>query len=186
MNAEEIDELPEQFHLPPVCRSCAFCGGTERLSNEHEWPKWVPRALKERMGLDKSARSFMDLSRETRRPTELINIKAPICEACNSRWLSTFENDAQAVLEPLVTGRPRPLTWQEQMIVATWAVKTALMVDLSSGSEAIIPMGFLPGVCPEAISIAQHGRVDRWLSGSPSRDGDKVGTVDRYSPDGTS
>jgi len=67
----------------------------------------------------------------------------PIGEVCNHEWLSVLENDAKIVMEPMIFGpergeRPcRTLTLADQQLLATWAVKTALMFDLGTRPQAI-------------------------------------------------
>jgi hypothetical protein len=71
-----------------------------------------------------------------------IDITAPICASCNHRWLSVLEGDVATVLAPLVRGESsRRLSRRDQRLLATWAVKTALMYDLSTGAP-VIPTGF--------------------------------------------
>jgi hypothetical protein len=45
-------------------------------------------------------------------------------------------------LEPMVLGEERILSRAHQLLLATWAAKTALMFDASTGTEAVIPMGY--------------------------------------------
>lgn len=139
--ADEIEELPEQFHLPPDGRRCAFCGGDAKLTDEHVWPQWLSRALRQLPGAPKQHRPFVTRAQPERR-SRIIDITAPICEGCNNRWLATLEQDAQPVIAPLLALQASVLGRAEQALIAAWAVKTALMFDLSSGSEAIIPLGF--------------------------------------------
>ena len=141
LTVEEIKELPEQFHLPPNGQLCAFCGGGGKLSDEHVWPQWLSRALRQLPWAPKKDRPFVMRGPHDRR-TRVIDVTAPICQACNNGWLAALEQDAQQALTPMITGRPVCLGRSEQALVAGWAVKTALIFDLSSRSEAIIPLGY--------------------------------------------
>lgn len=138
---EDIDDLPEPLHLPPSGRACAFCGRGGKLTDEHVWQQWISRALRQLAGVAESERPFVMLGQYERRVRE-IDVMAPICGDCNTRWLAALEQDAQRLLAPPVTGNNATLGRKEQALTATWAVKTALMLDLSRGSEAIIPLGF--------------------------------------------
>ena len=67
-----------------------------------------------------------------------LDLTAPICVTCNNRWLAVLENDVQPVLAPLIRGEERTLAPREQQLLATWAVKTTLMLDLWTG-KLLIP-----------------------------------------------
>jgi hypothetical protein len=129
---DEVGDLP-QLHLPPDGNVCAFCGELA-ASDEHVFPKWVSRAL--------ARIAPMNLKTDYGpRPIKSLEITAPVCEKCNTRWLSVLENDVQPILRPLIHGEERVLSPAEQRVLATWAAKTALMLDLASG-QPVIPSGF--------------------------------------------
>jgi hypothetical protein len=129
---EEVGDLPA-LHLPPTSSFCAFCGAAH-ITDEHVWPKWISRQLQDDGG-------FLMPSPYGPRRMRSLEITAPVCETCNNRWLSVLENDVRLVLGPLVRGEERTLSTGEQQLLATWAVKTALMLDLSGGVP-LVPTGF--------------------------------------------
>ncbi len=129
---EETGPLPE-LHRPPAPDVCAFCGAAD-ATDEHVFPKWVSRAL------TKLAPLQMKTEFGPRALTQ-IEVTAPVCEKCNTRWLSVLEKDAQPILAPLIRGEERTVSPNEQRLLAAWAVKTALMLDLASG-RSIIPTGY--------------------------------------------
>lgn len=141
LTMDGVDELPEQFHLPPNGRACAFFQSDDQLTDEHVWPQWLSRALRQSPDAPKQLRPFIVRGRPDRR-ARTIDVTAPICRGCNNRWLATLEQDAQRLLTPMILGESTDLDKDEQGLIATWAAKTALMFDLSSGSEAIIPLGY--------------------------------------------
>jgi hypothetical protein len=55
-----------------------------------------------------------------------------VCGSCNSGWMARLEKAARPILRPLILGQPRTLSMSEQLLAATWAVKTAIV------SEAIM------------------------------------------------
>jgi len=129
---EDQSALPA-MHLPPAGPWCAFCGRAD-TSAEHIFPRWVSKELNELAPL------------ETRtaygpRRTTTINLTAPVCTLCNTRWLSVLENDVKPVLAPMLRGAEQGLSPFDQAQLATWAVKTAFMLDLGSASP-LIPAGF--------------------------------------------
>ena len=119
--------------LRPAADSCPFCGDCEEMSDEDVYPKWVSKHF---------ARHYGGFSVGTpfgQRATATLKITAPIGRACNNTWLSVLENDVKAVMTPMIDG-PEPgeppcrtLTPAQQRLLATWAVKTALMFDLHAG-----------------------------------------------------
>jgi hypothetical protein len=138
--AEEIDELPEEFHHPPTGKFCPLCGSSD-ITVEHVWPLWMSRALRKHIGAGESDRPFT--MRDDKRRSRTIDIEAPACGLCNSRWLSVLEQDVRPILEPMVLGQEeRILSREEQLLLATWALKTVLMFDVASGDQAVIPMGY--------------------------------------------
>jgi hypothetical protein len=48
------------------------------------------------------------------------------CRGCNGGWMSRVEQRVQPVLEPLLHGRPRTLSSDDQQVLALWATKTVL------------------------------------------------------------
>jgi hypothetical protein len=129
---EGVGEL-SALHLPPASGRCAFCGATD-LTNEHVWPRWISRELGDRGG-------FTMPSPHGPRRVRSRDLTALICVTCNNRWLGVLENDVRPVLAPLIRGEERALAPGEQQLLATWVVKTALMLDLLSG-KPLIPTGF--------------------------------------------
>jgi hypothetical protein len=129
---EGVDDLPA-LHLPPAPGRCAFCGATD-LTDEHVWPEWISRELGDRGG-------FTMPSPYGPRRVPSVNITTPICGTCNHRRLSVLENDVRPLLAPLIRGEEQTLSLGEQQLLATRAVKTALMLDPWSG-KPLIPTGF--------------------------------------------
>jgi hypothetical protein len=156
MADEGVGELPA-MHLPPAPGRCAFCGASE-LTDEHVWPKWVSRELGDRSG-------FTMPSPHGPRRMRSLDLTAPICVTCNNRWLGVLENDVQPILAPLIRGEERTLDPGEQQLLATWAVKTTLMLDLWSG-KPVIPAGFYYNLrlrrCPHEGQLAWLGAYRDW------------------------
>jgi hypothetical protein len=147
---EGVGEQPV-LHLPPAPGRCAFCGGTD-LTDEHVWPKWLSRELSDRSG-------FTVSSPHGPRRVRSLDLTAPICVTCNNRWLGVLESDVRPVLAPLICGEERTLTLGEQQLLATWSVKTALMLDLWSG-KPLIPTFFY---CDLRLRRCPHEGQLVWL-----------------------
>jgi hypothetical protein len=132
-----LEALREGLDLPPTDDCCPFCGDCQELSSEDVYPLWVTRRLVRRYGKLKLPTPYGP------RDITSVNIKVPIGRVCNNEWLSVLENDTRAVMEPMIFGPAadeppcRMLTPADQQILATWAVKTALMFDLGTHPQAI-------------------------------------------------
>lgn len=132
------DDPPENLDLPPRPDQCPFCEGSGRLSDEHVWPAWM---IQEFRRLNNGAPFTFGQGDEPARLTRRPDLTVPVCEHCNNRWLSVQENDVKAVLRPIVLGTDCDLTPSAQALLATWAVKTALMINLLDPASAFIPLG---------------------------------------------
>lgn len=60
-----------------------------------------------------------------------------VCASCNNGWISTLEKSAHRLLTAMVLGHMTTLTKLEVAVVATWAVKTALVFELLSEGEPV-------------------------------------------------
>jgi hypothetical protein len=128
---EEAGELPE-LHRPPAPGRCAFCLETD-LTDEHIWPRWMSQLL--------GSNGFTISSPHGPRRRRSIDLTARVCRTYNNRWLAVLEHDVKPLLSSLIQGREQALLPSAQRLLATWAVKTALMLDLS-GDQPLIPAGF--------------------------------------------
>lgn len=130
--AEEEMEL-DNLGLPPRGGRCAFCGADE-ASEEHVFPRWISRALQ--------TRGELTIRRDHGpQPVRLIPVVTnSVCRLCNNTWLSVLENDTRPILEPMLFADRAALNPDEQRILATWAFKTALMLDLAGDQQ--IAVGF--------------------------------------------
>jgi hypothetical protein len=108
-----------------VIRPCLFCGSTSSPSREHVIPKWVGRDLgigavsEERHG-------------RTRRLDALSIVLPQVCVICNTGWMNNLERRVRPVLAPMLlcaaSSLPVILNPGQQAMLATWAVKTSLLL----------------------------------------------------------
>ncbi len=58
-----------------------------------------------------------------------------VCTGCNNGWMETLESVTRSILEPMLLGAApgssRVLNPDHQAVLATWAVKTALLLTLA-------------------------------------------------------
>ncbi len=75
-----------------------------------------------------------------------IDITVPVCATCNNTWMSVLENDTMPLLTSMADaaspGKPSiNLSSTDQIRLATWAVKTAYLID--AYRQPVVPRGFL-------------------------------------------
>lgn len=117
-------------------RSCVFCGSASgKLTDEHAIPKWARRALGGQGELTVLAGKGPVPPREPagrRLPHLNIVLKGSLREPCNTGWLAGLEKRVAAVLEPMaIAAQPATLDADAQELLAFWAVKTVLLVQLA-------------------------------------------------------
>ena len=114
--------------------SCVLCGASgDRLTDEDVIPKWALRALNVQgpitIGVREEAAEQQHVG--TRRTFKVV-LDDGLCPTCNNVRLSQLENDVKAILAPMaVEPRPTTLTTASQKLLATWAVKTVLLLELA-------------------------------------------------------
>src|SRR6266536_830103 len=113
---------------------CVFCNlVAERWSEEHVIPKWLLNHL-EITAQDQMFQGFSDPNaKETTKPRIHASwrlVEGRVCTACNSGWMSRFEDAVRPVLVDLIGQRRSlwELTAQESALVARWVVKTAYLL----------------------------------------------------------
>jgi hypothetical protein len=120
--------------------ACPFCGGPAD-SKEHAWPQWVSRHFAGRP-LTLYDRSRLGVPPRT---VKVLNAEVRIgSTCCNSAWLSKLEAEARDLLAATFDGKPQPqLDQDEQGLLALWATKTLMMLDLwQGGPKAFEPRHF--------------------------------------------
>ena len=132
-----------------VGRSCVFCGQTSGLTNEHVWPEWVSKLLCERSSsfarYSRRVTATDDTTTPTGRSRKLNVTVRAVCRDCNCGWLSDFENRVKSLASPLIAGEsvaPGVLAPESQELLAAWAYKMALLLDVahpSTSREFFIP-----------------------------------------------
>lgn len=109
-------------------RHCVFCRSTGKLTDEHAWPGWIARELlpagrvaSRRWGKAGAFVGFDSTNHD-------VTVKR-VCETCNTGWMADLEAAVKPILLPWIRGRPARLAYEQQELIATWAVKTAMMLQ---------------------------------------------------------
>jgi hypothetical protein len=115
-------------------RSCALCGATGvPLTNEDVIPKWALRAFGVHGPVTIQIREEGGSPREVGKMRILkLILEGGLCQRCNNVRLSQLENYVKPILAPMaVDCTPMVLDAKSQRLLATWAVKTAFLVELA-------------------------------------------------------
>jgi hypothetical protein len=111
-------------------KRCLFCGGTG-LTREHVIPKWVRQELRTQGWVYEQTGAG-----EPRKWNALAVVLPRVCHPCNNELLSNLESRVQPILAPLLHGgsksAPILISLSEQATLATWAVKTSLLLTIRS------------------------------------------------------
>ncbi len=124
-------------------RPCVFCGDTSsKLTREHVFGKWMANAFKDCIdeygSVEIRTGTKAPITYQTGPFTDTVRIA---CKTCNEGWMNDCELRVQQLLTPMMTGGfPRLLTEVDQTALATWAVKTALVLDHHTPESPIVPL----------------------------------------------
>ena len=117
---------------PQVARRCVFCGGSP-VTREHVLGQWIPKAvgLTNAVFIVNVPSTLPDGSTILkRRPSRTVDVICKrVCKSCNVGWMSSIEGSASRLLGPMIQGRPVTLSAEDQMLIARWTMKTAIMVE---------------------------------------------------------
>jgi hypothetical protein len=111
----------------PICKFCGKPGS----SDEHIIAQWIGRLLSE--GAPPGAHFVFhhrSAHPEVGIPERVKTAKLPsyrtraFCRPCNNGWMSELEVRVRPVLEPLILGKPRILSREDQALLSFWATKT--------------------------------------------------------------
>lgn len=130
--------------------SCALCGATGvPLTDEDVIPKWALRAFDVQGPVTIQVREEGGSPREVgKRRTLKLVLEGGLCQQCNNVRLSQLENKVKPIFAPMAVGcQPTRLDANALRLLATWAVKTAFLVELAlrqqhSGARSV--EGYLP------------------------------------------
>jgi hypothetical protein len=55
-----------------------------------------------------------------------------VCHDCNTGWMSAMEGRMKPLITPMITGSPLVLTPAQQIDLATWATKSAIVLETTT------------------------------------------------------
>jgi hypothetical protein len=125
--------------------NCIFCKGRfgreRKRTTEHAFPKWIGELLH---AGDEQGSHLIYKSTSTGLASKDVGYRSPftdtvrqVCEPCNNGWMHELEDASKAILARMILGGSRDLRYWRQVMVAAWAIKTAMVLDfLSSDNRA--------------------------------------------------
>lgn len=121
-------------------RYCVFCRQPGKLTNEDAWPRWlIAHIVKKGAQVNQRWGSQLGLTGFT--STNQNMTVRRVCSECNNGWMSDLEGATKPLLLPWIDGKRTHLVYDEQQAIATWAIKTAMMLQYSPlhKSGVVIP-----------------------------------------------
>ena len=110
-------------------RQCLFCDNPAN-SKEHVWPDWILKSLRVREPI----RIKLGKSDELLVPNSEQQIKA-VCKPCNNGWMSALEQSNMPLIGNLIHDVAFSMNGFQQLQVAKWAVKMAMVSDFTGRSS---------------------------------------------------
>ncbi|HLN66388.1 MAG TPA: hypothetical protein VK280_03840 [Streptosporangiaceae bacterium] len=166
-----------------MANACAFCGdNSRRLTDEHVFGNWVSRLFESQAppeGFSGKAQIF-DAAGNPKEfaaiPFQQV-VKIP-CEACNTGWMPGLEDAVIPFLTPMILGERVRLRPPRQRLLATWCVKTALVMDHLHPRSRVVPDAhyyelyrYRQPLATSFVTIGYRREIDR------DENGELLGTI---------
>jgi len=132
-------------------RICIFCGGNSgsRITKEHIFGEWLKKFFPRDETTNHKSFYIEWPDESGPRPAREKWTQGQghvgskkllvLCRVCNNERLSGLEDRAKSALPPLIVGDRSNLPPAEQSVLATWAAKTAMVVEHSKPIDSGIP-----------------------------------------------
>jgi hypothetical protein len=119
------------------------------MTAEHVWPQWIAKYVPD---TEIEAEHYVVVEAEGKDETvEFRGERVPfttkakcVCKACNEGWMAELEHTAEHELHAMIGGKPQVLHEWRESVAATWAFKTAIMVEQAQPSHRAIPAEVYP------------------------------------------
>jgi hypothetical protein len=95
------------------------------------WPAWLLAALSGDERSHVLHASTVNPFRQWEGAPAALTVRR-VCRACNNGWMSELETLAQPIVTPLVFGESMTLDIEQQISVATWAIKASMLWEPAS------------------------------------------------------
>lgn len=120
-------------------RVCVFCGSTG-LTKEHVFPNWMSKMLDSRL----TATTTIEKKGQADKiyTGAILQHQAKVvCANCNNGWMSNLETAVKPILSKMLfdLNHSTTLGKDEQKLLAFWAQKTTMILNVSTGADYSIP-----------------------------------------------
>ena len=115
---------------------CGFCEGPEKITNEHVLGEWIGHLWGARRG-GRQMQHTHTRDTDTTRVWQAYRLDQQVrmaCGTCNSGWMHQLEEKVRPIITPMIVPkaagvRQVSLDLLSQLLIATWAVKTAMVAE---------------------------------------------------------
>src|SRR5689334_18116997 len=107
-------------------RLCIFCGQSG-CSLEHAFPDWLLKNVQRGRPIAFHG-ALPERNIQLAGPNAAVRVRA-VCKTCNNGWMSNLEKAAKPSLAAMLNDISIGLDHAEQTLVATWAMKTAMVFE---------------------------------------------------------
>ncbi len=126
-----------------MANACVFCGDdSARLTDEHVFADWISEFFKKHLGVhfDGVSQLVDESGRVTQYPMVPFQQEVKIvCQGCNGGWMRRMEDSVQPILKPMMLGERTRVRAGPQKRLASWAAKTALVLDHLHPAARVVP-----------------------------------------------
>jgi hypothetical protein len=105
-------------------KQCLFCENYAN-SKEDTFPLWLLEVIGKR---DDMVKAISGLPKKIQKGSAVLRIRT-VCDTCNGGWMSKLEQDVIPVLKPLLLDLSIQLSSDQQILLATWLIKTGMVLD---------------------------------------------------------
>lgn len=111
-------------------KKCIFCQrDDQKITREHILPNWLSK-MYGRHTVCVNESTTEDGTVIYSYPSKIFQQTSnTVCAACNNGWMSEIENQAKPILERMLKGKNVVLDKKKQLRIATWAMKTVLVIN---------------------------------------------------------
>ena len=135
---------------PSDAQPCIFCGRQTR-SVEYLWPEWLCQLFTDQLDVWTKAHGSDDTVTQRLR-SEIDQTVDCVCDTCRHSWIQRLDDDVRTILTAMIVGDATPLTPEHQRLLARWAAKTAVLMELAYESPNRTP----PFVCEHLRRAELH------------------------------
>ncbi len=122
-------------------KKCIFCQrDNQKITKEHILPNWLSRMYGEDMTCTNESTTEEGKVVYSFQSKIFQQTTNTICAACNNGWMSEIENQAKPILERMLRGKNVVLDKKKQHRIATWAMKTVLVINHNNPAPPKKPM----------------------------------------------